>query len=105
MLTVRALSGADNYAAEYLSVGPGDYYSEKENVQGQWLGRGAELLGLRGEVNLDDFDKIRQGLHPPTGEYLRPRISADRHDENGERTSIGRTLYDFTISAPKSVSV
>lgn len=105
MLTPRALSGADNYAAEYLAVGPGDYYSESESIEGQWLGRGADLLGLKGAVDLKDFDAIRQGLHPTTGEYLRPRVSADRHDAAGELTSTGRTLYDFTISAPKSLSV
>jgi conjugative relaxase-like TrwC/TraI family protein len=72
---------------------------------GQWLGHGAELLGLSGEVQLEQFEAIRQGLHPETGEFLRPRQSADRFNEAGERTGTARNLYDFTVSAPKSVSI
>ena len=36
---------------------------------------------------------------------LRPRQSADRLSVDGEIQSRGRHLYDFTLSAPKSVSV
>jgi conjugative relaxase-like TrwC/TraI family protein len=103
MLTIRALTGGETYASRHLSAN--DYYSEKEQVIGQWMGRGARLLGLEGEVALDDFERIRQGLDPRTGESLRPRQSADRFNEHGERTSVARSLYDFTVSAPKSVSV
>ena len=69
------------------------------------MGRGAELLGLKGEVTLEQFDAVRQGLHPETEEFLRPRQNVDRFDRDGERLSSARSLYDFTVSAPKSVSV
>jgi conjugative relaxase-like TrwC/TraI family protein len=74
-------------------------------VTGQWMGRGAKMLGLEGDVMLEQFDSIRLGLHPSTGESLRPRQSVDRFDQDGKRTATARNLYDFTISAPKAVSV
>ena len=103
MLTIRALTGGATYASQHLAAN--DYYAENEKVIGQWLGQGAELLGLSGEVQLEQFEAIRQGLDPATGEFLRPRQSADRFNEQGERTSTARSLYDFTVSAPKSVSI
>ena len=72
---------------------------------GHWQGRGAAELGLVGEVTDQQFEAIRQGLHPATGERLRPRQSADRLSVDGEIQSRGRHLYDFTLSAPKSVSI
>ncbi len=103
MLTIRALTGGATYASRHLSSN--DYYSEKERVIGQWMGHGAQRLGLGGAVEMDQFDAIRQGLDPATGEFLRPRQSADRFNEDGERTGTARSLYDFTVSAPKSVSI
>src|ERR1700744_5501185 len=82
-----------------------DYYAEGEKGVGRWQGRGAELLGLAGDVRAEDFESIRQGLDPASGEFLRQRQSTDRVNEAGEVESRGRHLYDFTISAPKSVSV
>jgi conjugative relaxase-like TrwC/TraI family protein len=103
MLTIRALSGGETYASRHLSAN--DYYAEGERIQGHWMGHGAELLDLKGEVTLEQFDAIRQGLHPETKEFLRPRQNVNRFDKDGERLSSARSLYDFTVSAPKSVSV
>ena len=103
MLTIRAMSNGAGYAGEYL-VQP-DYHSEKGRITGQWFGKGAEMLGLTGEVKLEDFEAVREQLHPKTGEELRPRVSADRIGEDGKVQSHGRNLYDGTVSAPKSVSV
>src|ERR1700692_1140023 len=103
MLTIRAMSNGRGYAANHLAHS--DYYAEGQRVVGYWQGRGAAELGLGGEVTEDQFEAIRQGLHPATGEPLRPRQSADRLSVDGEIQSRGRHLYDFTLSAPKSVSV
>jgi conjugative relaxase-like TrwC/TraI family protein len=103
VLTIRALSGGETYASRHLSAN--DYYAEGERIQGHWMGQGAELLELRGEVTMEQFDAIRQGHHPTTGEFLRPRHNVDRFSQDGERLSSARNLYDFTVSAPKSVSV
>jgi conjugative relaxase-like TrwC/TraI family protein len=97
------MTGGAGYAQRHLEHS--DYYDEGRRVQGEWHGQGAELLGLRGEVTRKQFEAVREGLHPETGEFLRPRHSADRIDANGSEQSKGRSLYDLTFSAPKSVSI
>jgi conjugative relaxase-like TrwC/TraI family protein len=103
MLTIRAMSDGRGYSSKHLEHS--DYYAEGERVVGRWKGRGADLLGLDGEVKGEEFEALRQACHPKTGEFLRPRQSADRTSVEGTMQSRGRNLYDFTISAPKSVSV
>jgi conjugative relaxase-like TrwC/TraI family protein len=103
MLTIRAMTGGAGYAQRHLEHS--DYYDQHRRVQGEWQGRGAELLGLRGEVTREQFESVREGLHPETGEFLRPRHSADRTAVDGAEQSKARSLYDLTFSAPKSVSI
>jgi conjugative relaxase-like TrwC/TraI family protein len=103
MLTIRAMTDGKGYSARHLEHG--DYYAEGERVKGRWCGRGAELLGLQGDVRQEEFEALREGLDPETGAFLRQRQSADRTGPDGEVQSHGRHLYDFTISAPKSVSI
>ena len=103
MLTIRAMSNGAGYSARHLQHS--DYYAEGERVTGQWQGRGAEILGLAGEVKSEQFEALRQGVDPQSGEFLRQRHSADRTAADGTTQSRGRNLYDFTISAPKSVSI
>jgi conjugative relaxase-like TrwC/TraI family protein len=101
MLTAKAqydLANAEKYFKEHLSVGDhhveGDYYSENNQVVGQWFGHGAEKLKLRGDVGLDDFLKLCRNINPNTDELLTQRMRANR-----------RVFYDFTLSPPKSVSI
>jgi len=103
VLTIRAMTGGEGYAQRHLQQS--DYYDQNRTVRGLWHGRGAELLGLKGEVTAEDFEAVRQGLDPQTGEFLRQRHGADRIASNGEEQSKARSLYDMTFSAPKSVSV
>src|SRR5580658_1059473 len=103
MLTIRAMSNGAGYSARHLQHS--DYYAEGERVTGLWQGRGAEMLGLAGEVQSEQFEALRQGVDPQSGEFLRQRHSADRTAADGTTQSRGRNLYDFTISAPKSVSI
>jgi len=103
VLTIRAMTGGEGYAQRHLQQS--DYYDQNRTVRGLWQGRGAELLGLKGEVTSKDFEAVRQGLDPQTGEFLRQRHGADRVASNGENQSKARSLYDMTFSAPKSVSV
>jgi conjugative relaxase-like TrwC/TraI family protein len=109
VLTIRAMAGGATYARNHLSNN--DYYSEGETVQGHWMGHGAELLGLKGEVTMEQFDAIRECIHPSTGEFLRQRHSADRSwqkEVNGKvitQKTQARNLYDLTLSAPKAVSL
>lgn len=97
------MTGGAGYARKHLEHS--DYFDQNRTVQGEWHGRGAELLGLKGAVTQEQFEAVREGLHPETGEFLRPRHSADRIATDGEVESKARSLYDFTFSAPKSVSV
>ncbi len=97
------MTGGAGYAQRHLQHS--DYYDEHRRVQGEWQGRGAELLGLRGSVGSEQFEAVREGLHPETGEFLRPRHSADRANGDGSEHSKARSLYDLTFSAPKSVSI
>ena len=103
MLTIKAMSNGKGYAERHLAHS--DYYAEGERVVGQWFGRGAGLLGLSGGVEYQDFEALRQGLDPHTGEFLRQRHGADRLAADGSIQSRERSLYDFTFSAPKSVSI
>jgi len=103
MLTIRAMSDGVGYAANHLEHR--DYYAEGERVSGRWEGHGAKLLGLEGGVRSEDFEALREGRHPTTDEFLRQRRSADRIASDGTTQSRARNLYDFTISAPKSVSI
>ena len=73
-----------------------DYYSEKQRVVGQWFGRGAEELGLSGEVATEDFRAVLRGLRPASGEVL-------VHKANGYDDR--RAGWDATFNAPKSVSI
>ncbi len=97
------MTSGEGYAHRHLQQS--DYYDDNRTVEGQWHGRGAELLGLRGQVASEDFEAVRQGLDPQTGEFLRQRHSADRIASDGVEQSKARSLYDMTFSAPKSVSV
>lgn len=72
-----------------------DYYEEGPNaLKGHWFGKGAEQLGLTGEVNKVQFDRIAENLHPFEDRSLTPRTRADR-----------RVGWDFTFSVSKSVSI
>src|SRR5450432_2319851 len=107
MLTIKALTGGETYAAKYLSNN--DYYSVGETIEGQWMGRGAELLGLEGTVTMEQFEAIRLGNDPNTGAFLRQRQNVDRYavverdgEKQIEKIATARNLYDFTVSAPKA---
>lgn len=96
MLSIRPISNGHSYQC----------YLEKEAI-GNWIGTGAQMLGLPQQVSAQEFRAIRRGEHPETGESLRVRRIVDRHYHKpwGLETYRARELYDLTISAPKSVSV
>lgn len=97
------MTGGEGYAQRHLQQS--DYYDQNRTVAGRWYGSEAELLGLKGNATSRDFEAVRQGLDPQTSEFLRQRHSADRIASDGAEQSKARSLYDMTVSAPKSVSV
>lgn len=68
--------------------------AERPRTPGRWGGRGAELLGLSGDVTRRDFRKMCDNLRPSSGEPLTPRVRADR--------IVG---WDFEVSVPKGVTL
>lgn len=86
-------AGAKKYFDEALTKA--DYYlSDQDVIPSAWGGKGAEMLGLSGEVSQKDFHALCDNLNPATGGKLTPRT--DKHRTVG---------YDFTFSVPKGVSV
>src|SRR5580658_6415351 len=85
-------AGAKKYFTESLTRS--DYYIDGQEVVGKWGGKAAERLGLQGEVDAKSYFSLCDNLHPETGEQLTPRNKDNR-----------RVGFDFTFSAPKSVSV
>lgn len=74
------------------------YYSEKDNYYthsaGTWFGKGAEALGLQGDIRKDEFTLLLNGKDKEGDELIAAGT-------NGER----RSGVDLTFSAPKSVSI
>jgi conjugative relaxase-like TrwC/TraI family protein len=79
-------------AQSYYSTA--DYYSEGQELVGQWRGEGAKRLGLSGEVQKQSWDRLCDNKHPATGAPLTLRQKSNR-----------RIGYDFNFHVPKSVSV
>jgi len=65
MLRVVASVSAGQ-AKQYYTQGLSreDYYSEGQEVIGQWQGLGAERLGLSGRVDQRSFDALADNLKP-----------------------------------------
>src|SRR5438093_157782 len=96
------LINAQDYFEEHLCVG--DYYNEGQRVSGEWIGLGAERLGLSGKVRADDFLRLCENQNPSTGEKLTQRLNTTR-SEDDKSVANRRIFYDFAFSPPKSVSI
>jgi len=87
-------AAATEYFDEHLSQN--DYYSQGQTQTGHWIGEGAERLGLKNNtsVSREAFLRLCDNRDPETGEQLTQLHFSDR-----------RVFFDFTCSAPKSVSI
>jgi conjugative relaxase-like TrwC/TraI family protein len=85
---------AETYFDEHLSHN--DYYTQGQTQRGEWIGMGAQRLGLKpdGIVTRDTFLRLCDNQHPLTGEQLTPQHFRER-----------RIYFDFVCSPPKSVSI
>jgi conjugative relaxase-like TrwC/TraI family protein len=92
MLRVIASRNAKEYFAQSLKRE--DYYSEGQEISGNWNGMAAEKLGLSGAVSQATFDSLCDNKIPGTSERLTQRNKTNR--------TVG---YDFNFHCPKSVSV
>jgi conjugative relaxase-like TrwC/TraI family protein len=94
-------SGAAGYYSQQSAAA--EYYSG-EAIPSAWMGKGAELLGLRGPVQEKDLTAILEGrITDATGPRQLGRTRIDK--ETSERTREHRAGWDFTISASKSMSL
>ena len=74
MLTIsKPLSAgqAQSYHAEEFGNARENYYTEGEQIRGEWHGRLADRWGLHGEVREEHFQRLSEGQHPITGEQRR----------------------------------
>jgi conjugative relaxase-like TrwC/TraI family protein len=92
MLRVVASRNAKEYFKESLSRE--DYYTEGQEIRGEWQGIAAEKLGLSGPVTTEAFEALCDNKKPGTDERLTQR--------NRDNRIVG---YDFNFHCPKSVSV
>lgn len=90
MLRIHTTKLAEQ-AKDYYTKGD-DYYGHE--IIGDWGGKGAERLGLRGQVDKVSFDELVKNLNPLTGEKLTVRDASQR-----------RVGFDFNFHCPKSVSL
>ena len=68
-----------------------DYYSEGQEVIGQWQGLGAERLGLSGRVDQRSFDALADNCLLYTSSSLNSRRSS-LHPSNSGRVCVGSVV-------------
>ena len=93
MLTLRAAKGPDYY--ERPEFARDDYYEQRGQVRGAWIGRAAQALGLSGDTAEGALATLLDGRDPSTGAPL----------AGTARRRGGNVAFDLTFAAPKSVSV
>ena len=60
----KNLADAESYFDEHLAQN--DYYAAGEIRLGQWMGAGAERLGLKAEVTREQFHALCENQNPET---------------------------------------
>ena len=84
------------YQAHYSTVG--EYYAPTEAPTiGQAIGKGAETLGLSGDITGKQFEALLRGRDPSSDAVLRSRATRETANE--------RAGWDMTLSPPKSISI
>lgn len=90
------------YRSEYSAIS-NSYFTQGGTLRGEWHGKLANALNLKGEVTAEAFDRLAEGQHPETGEQLikhRDTIKTQAGEELGHRAG-----WDLTFNAPKTVSI
>jgi conjugative relaxase-like TrwC/TraI family protein len=91
LLSIGAMSsGSGRY---YLELASENYYLKGGEPRGQWWGKGAEVLGLKGEVRSRALQALLKG-YDLDGKRLTQNAGAKRRQPG----------WDLTFSVPKSVS-
>lgn len=90
--SVSALTSSGQAASYYESAG--EYYADGDQSPSEWQGKGAEALGLSGDVDRDQFRDLLDG-----------NIADQQLGTVRDGTLEHRPGWDVTLSAPKSVSI
>ena len=90
--SVSALTSAGQAASYYESAG--EYYADGGEAPSEWQGKGAEELGLSGDVNRDQFRDLLDG-----------KVADQQLGTTRDGKLEHRPGWDVTLSAPKSVSI
>lgn len=85
-----SISNMNSEQASHYHANDQNYY-QKDGSKGIWSGNGANLLGLSGEVDQEDFKRLCFGIHPREDKIL---VNTTK-----------RAGTDLTFSAPKGVSL
>ena len=103
MLTIsKPLSAgqARAYHAEEFGNARENYYTEAEQIRGEWHGRLGEQWGLHGEVREEQFQRLSEGQHPITGEQHQVPSSQRIHEQawrkrerDGTPRGMGRHVF------------
>ena len=99
MLSISKLRvGQEAYHLSGVAQSLDDYYTGAGEVAGQWVGGGADRLGLTGTVAGDDLRAVLAGIQPGTG-----GLSPNGTEINPHPRRVPG--FDLTFKAPKSASV
>jgi conjugative relaxase-like TrwC/TraI family protein len=104
---LSAGQAAAYHATEFTSAEQ-NYYTQGNQIRGEWQGTLAEEWKLTGAVTEESFSRLAAGQHPETAEQLvRYQQAREYVNEAGEtvKTMEHRAGWDATFSAPKSVSL
>ncbi|MGL4552753.1 MAG: relaxase domain-containing protein, partial [Gemmataceae bacterium] len=88
MIRTSWMTSAASAKAYYRSS---DYYA---SAPGEWLGKGAALLGLEGPARPEQFDALADNLDPRTG------LPLTTYTREGRRVGL-----DVTFNSTKSVGI
>lgn len=101
MLSAAAVKGPEqtSYYVRIAAAKEAEYYASGANLSTTWLGQGASVLGLSGEVGRAELAELCLGHHPRSGAPLGRAYL----ESSGKRSSA--RCWDLTFSAPKAVSV
>jgi conjugative relaxase-like TrwC/TraI family protein len=95
----RSAEGVERYFDRELAVS--DYLMKEPGI---WAGRGAQRLGLRGQVQRTQFVALLRNEDPTNSKRLTARMNTSRQ-ENGKTVSNRQVGYGLLFGVPKSVSV
>ncbi len=94
MLTIsKALnsSQAQSYHKLEFTSDSQNYYKQGDSVKGEWQGKLAASLGLKGEVAPLEFYRLSEGIHPQTEEQMvKHRLAHEYTNADGSTTKASR---------------